>query len=451
MRTSTASAATGLGSAAPLRTAPGWLALGVGLGLLAGCAGPDPLQPVLVSSPVLNGRTITWTTTQPALGEVRWGRHAGLLDHTAYPEAPTADRAFTTDHAVPLLSLATGESVYVQVAARTSGAATVVGSLQGFKAAVVPATPPLLVWTMIDVGWGDSHLLTMPNSGERVLIDAGERRDAANVERYLTDAGVTRLDAVVATHAHEDHIGGMVGEWSLPDDGVLAALPVGELVEGSPVSARRSAYDELVALCAARSIPRVVVARGATDATSAAIAWDPQVHVTVLNAGGGRTIGGETESEWLNNDSIVMRLTYGNVSVMLGGDAESPVEALMMQSDAVLQASLLKVHHHGSADAGDATYLAAVRPRVGMVPIASYEVTPGSLPSSIVLQRLRDLGAGIYASDRAEPLGIQYAGDAGQNVTVVTDGRSYEVAVAPSASRHWAPDGPAALTSGGTP
>ena len=451
MRARTASAATGLGSATSRRTAPGWLELGVGLALLVGCAGPDPLQPVDVSNPVLSGRTVTWTTSRPALGEVRWGRHAARLDHTAYPEAPTADRALTTDHAVPLLSLATGESVYIQVAARTSAAAIVVGPLQGFKAPSVPEPSPLLTWTMIDVGWGDSHLITMPTTGERVLIDAGERRDAPNVERYLRDAGITRLDAVVATHAHEDHIGGMVGEWSLPDDGVLAALPVGELIEGAPVSARRSAYDELVALCAARSIPRVVVARGATDATDAAIAWDPQVHVSVLNAGGGRAIGGATESEWLNNDSIVMRLTYGNVSIMLGGDAESPVQGLLLQSGAVLQASLLKVHHHGSADAGDATYLAAVRPRVGMVPIASYEVTAGSLPSTIVLQRLRELGADIYACDRAEPLGIQYSGDAGQNVSVVTDGRSYEVAVAPSASRHWPPDQPSALTSGGTP
>ena len=435
--------------AAPRRARALRAALGAGLALLAGCTQPAPLAPLVVSGPALEGRTLSWTTSQPALGEVRWGRHAGQLDHVAYPEAPTADRAYTTEHAAALLSVATGDSVYVQVAARAANAAIVVGAIQGFRAGGLPATAPLLTWTMIDVGWGDSHLLTMPTTRERVLIDAGERRDALNVERFLGDAGVARLDAVVATHIHEDHIGGMVGESYVPDDGVLAAVPVGELVEASAVSAHRSAYDELVALCVGRGIPRVAVLRGATDATSPGLAWDPSVHVAILNAGGGRATGGDTESDWINNDSIVMRLTYGSVSLVLGGDAESPVEALLLQSGAALDASLLKVHHHGSANASDVGYLAAVRPRAALIPIATYESTGGTLPSTIVLQRLRDLGADLYASDRAEPLGIRYSGDAGQNVTVITDGRSYEVAVAPSASRHWPPDVVSAGAPGG--
>lgn len=423
--------------------------LGAGLALLCGCTEPAPLAPLVVSGPVLEGRTLSWTSTRPSLGEVRWGRHAALLDHVAYPAAPAADRALATEHAAELLSLASGESVYVQVAARAADATMVVGAVQGFRTGNVAATAPLLTWTMIDVGWGDSHLLTLPGTGAHVLIDAGERRDAVNVVRFLAGAGVTRLDAVVATHIHEDHIGGMVGESWVPDDGVLAALPVGELVEASTVSAHRSAYDELVALCAGRGIPRVAVASGASDATTPGLAWDPAVHIAILNAGGGRAIGGDYESDWINNDSIVMRLTYGSVSLVLGGDAESPVEALLLRSGAALDASLLKVHHHGSANASDAGYVVAVHPRVALVPIVTYESTGGTLPSTIVLQRLRDQGADLFANDRAEPLGIRYTSDAGQNVTVVTDGRSYEVAVAPSASRHWPPDAMIARAPGG--
>jgi hypothetical protein len=71
-----------------------------------------------------------------------------------------------------------------------------------------------------------------------------------------------------------------------------------------------------------------------------------------------------------------------------------------------------------------------------MIPVSSYE-TANALPSTIVLQRLRNLEADVYASDRAEPLAIRYDEDAGENVTVVSDGKSYEVGVAPSASRHW--------------
>ena len=57
-----------------------------------------------------------------------------------------------------------------------------------------------------------------------------------------------------------------------------------------------------------------------------------------------------------------------------------------------------------------------------------------------MLQRLRDDAVDIYASDRAEPLGLSYSGDAGQNVTLITDGSSYELSVTASLSRHWAPD-----------
>lgn len=449
---------TTLESAAGESRGGGWrrpvrVAVTIAAVLFTGCTQPAPFQPLVVSNASLSGRTVSWTTTQPSLGAVRWGRHSGQFDHVSYPEAPTSDRAYSSAHVVALLSVAAGDSVYLQIMARANGGSLTVGPAQAFRIASAPPLASLLTWTMIDVGWGDSHLLSMPTTGEHVLIDAGERRDAVNVERCLADAHLTRLDAVVATHIHEDHIGGLVGESYLTDDGVMALYEVGELVEATNLSAQRSAYDELVALCAARSVPRRVVRPGDTDATNAAVAWDPQVHVAVLNAGGGRAIGGPSENDWINNDSIVMRLTYGNVSMIFGGDAESPVETKLIQSGVALQASLLKVHHHGSANASDDAYLTAVHPRIGLIPICTYESTGGSLPSTTVLQRLRDHGVDIYASDRAEPLGIRYTGDAGQNVTVVTDGRSYEVAVAPSASQHWPPDdyGGAYATAAGVP
>jgi beta-lactamase superfamily II metal-dependent hydrolase len=405
---------------------------------LQGCSSPQPLVPPRQTAVTLEGNTVVWATSEPTLGEVRFGRRPGAYTAVAYPPAAgRADRAYGTSHRVPLLTAMVGDTVWLQVVDENADGSVSASAEQWFRIASHPATHPLLAWTMIDVGFGDSHLLTLPVSGRRVLVDAGERRDAENVERYLGDAGVTRLDAVLATHIHEDHIGGMVGESHVALDGVVGTWDVGTLLDAPDHSAERQAYNELVALTDARHIPRQVVRAGETDQTNPALAWDADVHVAVLNAGYGRSLGGTTESDWINNDSIVLRITYGDVNLLLGADATGSVENPLVAAHTPLESEVLKVHHHGHSNASEPSYLVAVKARVGLVPICSYESYGNTLPSQTVLDRLRGGQTDIYCSDRAEPLGLALGGDAGFNVTLVTDGVSYQIAVAPSATHHY--------------
>jgi len=403
-----------------------------------GCESPGPVtKPPVPTDAVLVGDAVVWTTNVPTRSWVRFGRAPAQYSVVAYPASVLrADKQLVTEHRVPLLDVGAGETVYVQLFDEAANGETSVSREYAFTFTNATTQRPTLRWTMIDVGFGDSHLLRMPNTARRILIDAGERRDWFNVDRYLTDAGITRLDAVIATHVHADHIGGLVGDFSITTDGVLGAYDVGTFLEGPAPSAPRSAYDELLGILSTRGIPRQTLQAGDTDQTNTGLAWDPEVRVQTLNAGGGQALGVGDEDDWLNNDSVVLRVGFGDVQLILGGDAEGPAESRITQGGYTLDSEVLKVHHHGVNDASSTNYLDAVNPRVGLIPITSYESFSGTLPTTAVLGRLRERHIHVFASDRAEPLGLILTGDNGVNVTVATDGISYQVEVAPSASHH---------------
>lgn len=406
--------------------------------LLAGCESGRALVTEPRERPDEVFGEIAWTSSEPALGSVMYGEEPGRYTRIAYP----LGRTWEPEHRTPLL--ADPGVVYHAKARAVLRSGEIVPSREIRFVSRARAERPALSWTMIDVGWGDAHLVVGPD-GARVLIDAGRRDHAEDLVRFLRDELDDRdpfLDAVLVTHEDADHVGGLLGA---PDgilDGVLENFTVGRiLLNESPVSVTPE-LARLLEMADERAIPVTRLVEGNSEADTEALRWGTGVGVRVLNA---RNLIGDGVA---NNGSIVLRITFGGFRLMAGGDLEAPAEERVVaeygaeEGGAFLRSDVLKVNHHGYDDASSPGYLAAAAPVVALVPIGSLEVAC-TAPGESVLRGLFNLPADVYRSDFARPVrsvpGRAPCEDDYGHVRVVTDGRSFEVRLLPSATAHHPP------------
>jgi competence protein ComEC len=227
---------------------------------------------------------------------------------------------------------------------------------------------------------------------------------AAQVVPYLRARGVGRLDLVVASHPHPDHVGGL--------HAVLDAVAVGELW-----LCWHDEPDPLVARLAARAIQRgvpVLPPRALRRGAAAVVPLWPAGYE-------GRCADPGYDA---NDNSIVLRLEHGRGAALLAGDIEAEAERRLARERpaSLLRADVLKVPHHGSATSSSADLLAACRPR-----LAAISCAPGNqygFPAPAVLARYRSHGVELARTDELGAIGVRLYADG-------------ELAWAPLAPRPW--------------
>ncbi|MBP9484354.1 MAG: MBL fold metallo-hydrolase [Negativicutes bacterium] len=252
-----------------------------------------------------------------------------------------------------------------------------------------------LVFQVFDVGHGDALLLRTER--QTVLVDTGRREIEGVLISNLQKLGVEKIDILIFSHAHGDHTGNGAA--------IIEYFPVGKVYEGpgQPPSPLVKKYHD------------AMEKRG--------------VSLVIPKAGDRIDLGGGAELEFLtplpgftapevkknlNNSSIVARVTFGQIHMLLTGDMEEELEnELVKKYPSKLQAQILKSPHHGSASSSTVPFLKAVRPEVALV----------SVSDKMAAEQYH-----IKIFKRYEEMGIKtYRTDTQDTITVRTDGKTYQI------------------------
>ncbi len=251
-----------------------------------------------------------------------------------------------------------------------------------------PALAGDLAMHVLDVGQGDSILLRLPD-GKSMLVDAGPSAAGQTVVEYLNRLGVERIDILAISHPHEDHLGGALA--------VLDAFPVGKVWDSGYVHGSKLQQRYL------QTIKDKGIRFGKPKAGFVEVMGGARVEVLAPV----HPLSG-TNSD-ANNNGLILRVTYGDVSFLLMGDAEGEERATV---GTFPRSTVLKVSHHGSHNGTDPAFLAQVRPQVAVI---SYGL--GNSYGHPHAQTVKAL----------EAAKVRWYSTTGGPVVITTDGKTFSV------------------------
>lgn len=236
----------------------------------------------------------------------------------------------------------------------------------------------------LDVGQADSTLIK--SQDKYMLIDAGNNEDGKKLVNYFKLLGIESFEYVIGTHAHEDHIGGM--------DDVIDNFKIKKFYMPDDVTTTKTFEDVLDALeknNVSFKTPKIGTKLKLGES-----------NIEILHVA--------KDKEDLNDESIVLKLTYKNTSFLFTGDATNNVEKEILGSN--LESTVLKVGHHGSKYSSSANFLTKVRPKYAI--ISCGKKNDYGHPHNITVKKLEKLNSKIYRTDE---LGTIVAVSDGDNIT----------------------------------
>ena len=288
-------------------------------------------------------------------------------------------------------------AVYCAVRAWQRGAwqFAAIALLAGVVLTVAPPRLPdgRLRITVLDVGQADSIAVQTPG-GEALLIDGGGRLERGaspgsdsqaelvgerTVVPFLLRCGIHRLDALILTHPHGDHAGGVAP--------VLRKLSVGEIADGGQRYGGH-AYRDAIDLARAQRVPIVTPRAGDV--------WRTPDGVTLRFVGPSLPLVAGSRND-INENSIAFLLEYRSFRMLFTGDAGAAAEQRFLAEGVDLRADVLKVGHHGSAYGSTPAFLAAVHPRYAVISVGRHNLF--GHPAPVTLDALQNAGARIYRTD----------------------------------------------------